>query len=149
MEEWIHCFSAAVKLPWRFPPFPPGGPWSRWTGSELAACHPGAPSAGGAGVMLIMGMDVMGASCTELSSADTMVYKLLQLGHNLPRGWSVLCLSCSHHQLPHTWNIFLYVAFSASAPLHWWIQPFVHFIICQPQWWPRSKCLKNQVMPLQ
>lgn len=66
---------------------------SRWTVSVTGCLPPPsrARSAGGAGVMLIMGMDVTGASCMQLSSANTIVYKLLQLGHNLPEGWSVLC----------------------------------------------------------
>lgn len=91
-KEGIHCFTAAVKLPWRIRP-PPKRPLKQVNSisSWLPATPPGAHSAGGAGVMLIMGMDVTGASCTQLSSANTIDYKLLQLGHNLPQGWSVLC----------------------------------------------------------
>lgn len=89
----IHCFTAAVRFPWRIHPLPLRGLSSRWTVS-VAGCLPLptiAQSAGGAGVMLLMGMDVTGASCKQLFSANTIVYKLLQLGHNLPQGWSVLC----------------------------------------------------------
>lgn len=69
--------------------------------------------------MLIMGMDVTGASCTQLSSANTIGYKLLQLGHNLPQGRSVLCWQLeSLYQTSDRQSIFLYFALSDSAPLY-------------------------------
>lgn len=36
--------------------------------------------------MLLMGMDVTKASCAQGFPANTIDYKLLQLGHSLPQG---------------------------------------------------------------
>lgn len=148
-KEGIHCFTAAVKLPWRFPPAPPPKrPLKQVTSvcNWLPATSRQSPSAGGAGVMLIMGMDLTGASCVQLACPNTIIYKLLQLGHHLPQGWSVLCCSYSRYQTSDRQSISLYIAFSASAPLYWWALSFVHFTICQPQWWSIIKTLKKIII---